>query len=100
MRSRYSAYAIGAVGHIIATTHPTSPHQVTDMARWRAEISAFCESTDFVSLTIHGTDASQREGWVHFTAELSVGGAPREMTERSMFYRVGARWMYHSGEPG
>jgi len=98
MRSRYAAYATGAVGHIINTTHPESPHQVADLARWRAEVSAFCERTDFVSLTIHDSGTSESEGWVHFTAGLTVQGEAQALTERSRFLRVGAQWLYHSGE--
>lgn len=96
MRSRFTAYALGDVGHIIATTHPTSPHRMADSRRWAQEIQAFCSSTAFSSLTVHGSDDQDLTGWVHFTAGLQLGGVPQEMTEHSTFYKIGDRWLYHS----
>ena len=96
MRSRFTAYATGAVQHIIATTHPTSPHQMTDLVRWRIDIHAFSHRTEFVSLTIHDTGIDGMQGWVRFTAELAVGDMVQPMHEHSIFYKVGQRWLYHS----
>ena len=96
MRSRFTAYAVGAVDHIIATTHPTSPHQVTDLVRWRIDIHAFAHRTRFVSLTIHDSGEDAQQGWVRFTAGLEAGGEAQPMHEHSIFYRLGQRWLYHS----
>jgi SEC-C motif-containing protein len=98
MRSRYAAYATSSVGHIIATTHPTSAQEVADLVLWRAEIASFCAGAEFVSLTIHDAGEDGNRGWVHFTAELRVSGATRLMSEHSIFYRVGERWLYHSAQ--
>lgn len=98
MRSRYAAYATSSVGHIIATTHPTSAQEVADLVLWRSEIASFCQGAEFVSLTIHDAGEDGDRGWVHFTAQLMVNGSPRPMTEHSLFYRVGERWLYHSAQ--
>jgi len=96
MRSRFTAYAVGDVDHIISTTHPTSPHQEADLVRWRREITAFSTRTHFSSLTIHGSGEQGAEGWVRFTAGLNVDGAAQQMHEHSIFFRLGKRWLYHS----
>jgi uncharacterized protein YchJ len=98
MRSRYAAYATSAVGHIIATTHPSSAQEMADLVAWRAEIARFCAGARFVSLTIHDAGEDGTQGWVNFTAELRVNGATRLMSEHSIFYRVGERWLYHSAQ--
>lgn len=99
MRSRYAAYALGAVGHIVRTTHPNSPHFRSNEAEWHEELEAFCRSTRFDSLTVHSSHSDPPRGEVHFTAGLTHHGEPSPMVERSAFERINGRWLYHSGLP-
>lgn len=100
MRSRYAAYALGLVDHIIATTDPSGPQWEPDAAVWATRIEAFCAQTRFVGLSIDDAPSpGDDEGFVTFTASLEQRGADASFTERSRF-TADARWgwRYHSGE--
>lgn len=96
MRSRYTAYATGAVHHIIRTTHPSSPHFELDQSAWHTSVSRFCSTTQFEGLTVHSHSAKGDRGEVHFTATLVQSGTHTLMEERSLFLKQNGRWLYHS----
>jgi SEC-C motif-containing protein len=98
MRSRYSAYAVGAVDYLITTTDPDGPLFRQDRAIWAQEIADFCEHTRFEKLTVRGATSSDEAGEVEFFARLSRAGQDVSFSERSRFTRVGGRWLYHSGD--
>ncbi len=99
MRSRYSAYALGKVDYIIATTHPGGPHFRPDAVAWRAELSTFCRGTSFDGLTVHGAGAMPGgEAWVEFTARLNQDGVDASFREHSRFAIHDGRWTYFAGE--
>jgi SEC-C motif-containing protein len=103
MRSRYSAYALGLVDHILRTTDPDGPHFQQDADRWRAEVQAFCDDASFDGLEVVGAHSEGEQGMVDFRAQLSSSRGTVVMAERSLFRRVHGRWLYHSGlrrEPG
>ena len=97
MRSRYAAYAVGAVGHIIKTTHPDSPHSNSDTQAWEAELRQFSEAMDFVGLEIHDHAEDGDIGHVHFSAHLMQAETDQSFSERSRFERQDNRWLYVSG---
>jgi len=96
MRSRFSAYAVGDVEYIVATTHPGGPHFGFDPVRWRAGIREFCEQTEFAGLAVldHGED------FVMFRASLVQEGRDASFTERSTFRMLDGAWKYFDGVPG
>ena len=95
MRSRFSAYALGLVEYVVVTTHPDGPQWRQDLA---LNVQHFCNTTSFDGLTVHGADHDGDEGHVSFTAHLRRNGRDASFGERSTFYRVDGRWLYHSGE--
>ena len=97
MRSRYTGYAAGQVDHIIATTHPQSPHHQQDLEVWADEIRAFCRETTFEGLDVQSVRVDGDRGWVRFVARLQQAGRPVPMQEHSEFLRVGDRWLYLRG---
>jgi len=98
MRSRYSAYAVGDVQHVLRTTHPDGPHYRTDRAVWEREVLTFCQATEFLALTVHGSGFDpDMAGWVEFTATLRRGGADASFRERSRFRPHEGRWCYLDG---
>ena len=97
MRSRYSAYALGLVDHILRTTHPDGPHYEADVERWRAEVQAFVDGTSFDRLEVLEARDDGERGIVDFRAHLSGGGRSTVLAERSLFLEVDGRWLYHSG---
>ena len=99
MRSRFAAYAVGAISHLVDSTHPDGPHFKPDRVQWEAELRAFSRAISFDGLVIHETGEDGVEGFVDFTARLSQDGEDRSFRERSRFLRVDGRWLYHLGEP-
>ena len=98
MRSRYTAYALGQVAHILRTTHPDSPHRASDTAAWREELRAYCAATSFVRLEVLAAQApSHDEGFVHFRAHWERGGQSGVQEERSRFLRHRGKWAYLTG---
>ena len=58
----------------------------------------FCDATTFVSLSVLDTTDGADGSFVTFTASLTQAGKDAGFTERSKFYKVDGRWLYHSGE--
>lgn len=93
MRSRFSAYALGLVDHIVATTDPSGPQWGADEAAWRADIQRFCDGTRFAGLQILRAEGDE----VAFEATLVQQGEEAPLRERSRFRSVDGRWMYWGG---
>ncbi|GAA2006889.1 hypothetical protein JL107_03830 [Nakamurella flavida] len=89
MRSRYTAYALGAVDHLLRTWHPTTrppPFEPDGRRRW-------------LGLDILGTTGGgllQSTGTVEFVAHFQDAGArrPDAQRENSRFTRVAGLWVY------
>ncbi|HJN77105.1 MAG TPA: YchJ family metal-binding protein [Myxococcota bacterium] len=85
MRSRYSAYAMGHIDHVLRTQTPVPP---------REQVEAFVRSTRFSRLVVE----EARGDTVTFTATLEQGGKDASFRERSRFEKVGGAWLYTTGE--
>ncbi|MEO0813204.1 MAG: YchJ family metal-binding protein [Myxococcota bacterium] len=102
MRSRYSAYALGMVEYVIATTLPNSEAWRDDDTVWRDSLRAFAREFHFAGVEVlgvepqEGTD-SPEAAWVTFRAILRRGAKDRSFTERSQFSRKDGRWFYSGG---
>ena len=99
MRSRYAAYAVGAVDYLMGTTDPSGPQHRSPRATWRAELLEFCQQTHFSGLLLLGHGQDGERGWVRFRALLEQGGRDASFEEHSLFHRRDGRWLYHSGRP-
>lgn len=98
MRSRYSAYAAVRADYIVRTTHPTSPHREDDEAAWTGDIRRFCRAMTFEGLTVVSVTVGAERATVEFEARMRQGTRDATMRERSLFFLVDGRWLYHSGE--
>jgi SEC-C motif-containing protein len=98
MRSRYVAYATGAVGHVMATTAPESPHRAEDAAAWREELATYCAAVTFEGLEVRDASEDGDRGTVTFFARLRAGERDLSFGERSRFVRRGGRWWYVDGD--
>lgn len=100
MPARYTAYAIGEVEYLMATTHPEGPQWESDRAAWKAELIAYCRATRFTGLEILEHDLDEASGRAHviFRAHLERDGQPNSFVEHSLFLKHEGRWKYHSGE--
>ncbi|WP_342744792.1 YchJ family protein [Paramicrobacterium agarici] len=90
MRSRYTAFALGDVGHLMRTWHAsTRPREIdldSSIRWWRLEI---VETT--------GGGPFDRRGTVHFIAHYRTADARARQEERSSFVRDGRAWYYLDG---
>lgn len=88
MRSRYSAYALGLHGYVLATWHAsTRPAALEPDAdvRWLG-----------LDVRAHAADGDNAE--VEFVARWRSGGArAQRLHERSRFVREDGRWFYVDG---
>lgn len=84
MRSRYSAYAVGAWDHLFRTWHPrTRPEDLTpdpDLA--------------WTGLEVLEAHQDAEVGIVEFRAHYSVRGQSGVLHERSRFQLRAGRWVY------
>lgn len=99
MRSRYTAYATGAVPHLQRTTHADSPHRGADLRAWADELRAYCAAVRFTGLEVRGASADGDTGRVQFVARFSHDGVAHVIAEDSRFLRVDGCWTYLDGEP-
>ena len=84
MRSRYAAYAVGDLDHVLRTWHPrTRPERIDP-------------DPDLVwtGLTVLGSGPD----WVEFEASYERHGATGRLHERSRFAQRAGRWLYLDGE--
>jgi SEC-C motif-containing protein len=96
MRSRYSAYARGAVDYIIGTCLADDEHDVDAEATRR-----WAEKSTWLGLRIIGADKggpSDDSGSVEFKATYVLDGLREEHHEKAEFERRNGSWVYVEGE--
>jgi SEC-C motif-containing protein len=90
MRSRYSAFAVGDAGYLLATWHPDTRPAALDLdpdVRWLG----------LEVLATTGGSMLAGEGTVEFRATYVSGGRRGAQHEDSRFVRVDGRWHYRDG---
>lgn len=99
MRSRYTAYALGDLEHLLSTWHPRTRPDRAELA------SSLAEGLVWRRLVIHETRAGGpfaeegEEAMVEFTALARTPEGQRvRMRERSRFVRRDGQWLYVDGE--
>ena len=93
MRSRYSAYALGLIEYIMATTHPNNPDATIALSDWQRSITEFSKTTQFIGLKILEFVDGEDESFVTFEAQFNHGS----MKEKSRFLKINGKWLYESG---
>lgn len=88
MRSRYSAYAVGATDHLFRTWHP----------RTRPEDLEPDQDLTWTALEVLDVVQEETSGTVEFRAHWSVRGHRDVLHERSTFALRGGRWVYVAAE--
>lgn len=90
MRSRYTAFAVGDVGHLVRSWHPRT-------RRERLEL----DDTTWLGLeVVDAVDGGPHDptGIVEFKARWSQGAVIGCLHERSRFERRAGRWLYLDGD--
>lgn len=96
MRSRYTAFAVGAIDYLIQTTAPAnrSPGDAELLAEQT-------QITTWTGLKILTTDAGQKNdttGVVEFKASFESPEGNATLHERSRFEREAGQWVYLDGD--
>lgn len=94
MRSRYTAYATGAIDWVIASNHADSRESID-----REEIERWSQQSTWLGLTISDTSISDDdpdEGWVTFRVKYRLDGTLHTHREKSRFVREGDAWFFHT----
>ncbi|TQN42752.1 SEC-C motif-containing protein [Blastococcus colisei] len=90
MRSRYSAFALGDPGYLLATWHSTTRPPVLEL-----DPDVHWTGLDLLATT--GGTLLSAEGTVEFRASYRVSGRTGAQHERSRFVREDGRWRYLDG---
>ena len=93
MRSRYTAYTLGAVDYIIETHDPET---VSDVER--ESILAWSKSSEWKGLEIVKTKSGKvrdKKGTVEFKAHYINSEKSHVHHEKSQFIKIKGRWYYH-----
>ena len=96
MRSRYTAYVVGAVDYLEESIHPDHRDGVD-----RASTKAWSENATWSGLEILATEAggpNDEKGIVEFRAKFSMKGLAQEHHERAQFEKLKGRWYFVDGE--
>lgn len=99
MRSRYTAYACGAVAHLIRTTDPAGPHHQGDARGWAEDLRRYCAQVRFTGLCVLDSSTDGDRGHVSFRATFEHAGQTHALAEHSRFRRLDGRWVYTDGAP-
>lgn len=94
MRSRYSAFALGAAEYIMSTTHPNNSDYSLNTDEWKTGILSFSNTTRFIGLKINEFIDGETEAFVTFEALLDGS----VLKEKSHFLKENGKWLYESGE--
>jgi len=96
MRSRYTAFVLGAIDYLINTTirehrHPDDAALIADQTK----------ATTWTGLKIISTEAGledDQEGMVEFIAHFETDEQIADLHERSLFRKQDNHWFYVDGE--
>ncbi len=97
MKTRYSAYAFSNLRYIIKTTHQENQDFTTDIKSWEKDILDFSKNGEFRDLEILEFIDGETEAFVTFCATIFINNKNASFVEKSKFYKVDSKWLYHSG---
>lgn len=97
MKSRYSAYAFSNPKYIMKTTHKENQDFTSETKIWEKDILEFCKNGEFRDLEILEFIDGEEEAFVTFLATIFLNNQNASFIEKSKFYKVDGKWLYHSG---
>jgi SEC-C motif-containing protein len=96
MRSRYSAFATGAMSYIAQTVAPEKRKEFDEKG-----VKEWSQKSEWTGLEIKSTErgaASDSDGMVEFIANYSISGAPHVHHERASFRKENGAWYFVDGD--
>ena len=98
MRSRFSAFVVGAGDYLVETLAADHPDRAAPAAALARELGRAKDKQRFLGLRILYANAAADEGEVLFFARIFEKGTDRSFAELSRFVRENGAWRYASGE--
>ena len=92
MRSRYSAYATGAIDYIIRTTLPEKRAGLD-----KKELQAWSQNCTWHALEIVASETKEETGSVEFIARYACAAEAVKHHEFSTFKKIEGTWYYDTG---
>lgn len=89
MRSRYSAYTLGLIDYLVATTLPAQ-----QAALDRDSMRAWSLGSTWLGLEVDGSELLDKHAFVTFTARWHDGDGEHSHRERSAFVQQAGRWYF------
>ncbi len=89
MRSRYSAYTLGLIDYLVATTLPAQ-----QAALDRDSMRAWSLGSTWLGLEVEGSELIDTHAFVTFTARWHDGDGEHSHRERSAFVQQAGRWYF------
>lgn len=89
MRSRYSAYTLGLIDYLVATTLPAQ-----QAALDRDSMRAWSLVSTWLGLEVEGSELIDTHAFVTFTARWHDGDGEHRHRERSAFVQQAGRWYF------
>ena len=89
MRSRYSAYTLGLIDYVVATTLPAQ-----QAALDRDSMRAWSLGSTWLGLEVEGSELIDTHAFVTFTARWHDGDGEHRHRERSAFVQQAGRWYF------
>jgi SEC-C motif domain protein len=96
MRSRYSAFAVGAVDYIYETHHPSKRSEVS-----KDEIMSWSQESTWNGLEVIESSAGQKKdekGVVEFVARYSTNNQKYSHHEQASFQKIDGNWFFVDGK--
>ena len=89
MRSRYSAYTLGLIDYLVATTLPAQ-----QAALDRDSMRAWSLGSTWLGLEVEGSELIDTHAFVTFTARWHDSDGEHRHRERSAFVQQAGRWYF------
>ncbi|NMY42902.1 YchJ family protein [Pseudomonas sp. WS 5013] len=89
MRSRYSAYTLGLIDYLVATTLPAQ-----QAALDRDSMRTWSLGSTWLGLEVEGSELIDTHAFVTFTARWHDGDGEHRHHERSAFVQQAGRWYF------
>ncbi len=89
MRSRYSAYTLGLIDYLVATTLPAQ-----QAALDRDSMRAWSLGSTWLGLEVEGSELIDTHAFVTFTAHWHDGDGEHRHRERSAFVQQAGHWYF------
>lgn len=95
MRSRYTAYTLAEIDHILNSVHPDSPGEADRKSTEAWAKAAEWDRMEVVETVAGGED--DEEGVVEFVAHFKLQGLSQRHHERATFKKYKGHWLYFDG---